>query len=54
VLAALYPAQKSGLDQVLAAQLAAVPDTPGKQQGIQVGPASPDCSSTSGRPMGPR
>src|SRR5689334_12688052 len=37
VLAALYPAQKSGLDQVLAAQLAAIPDTPGKQQGIQVG-----------------
>jgi membrane-associated phospholipid phosphatase len=37
VLAALYPAQNSGLDQMLAAQLAAIPDTPGKQQGIQVG-----------------
>ena len=37
VLAALYPAQKSGLDQMLAAQLAAIPNTPGKQQGIQVG-----------------
>jgi len=37
VLAALYPAQKSGLDQMLAAQLAAIPDTPGKQQGVQVG-----------------
>jgi len=37
VLAALYPAQKSGLDQMLAAQLAAIPDTPGKQKGIQVG-----------------
>ena len=37
VLAALYPAQKSGLDQMLAAQLSAIPDTRGKQQGIQVG-----------------
>jgi membrane-associated phospholipid phosphatase len=37
VLAALYPAQKSGLDQMLAAQLAAIPDTPGKQRGLQVG-----------------
>jgi membrane-associated phospholipid phosphatase len=37
VLAALYPAQKSGLDQMLAAQLAAIPDTRGKQRGIQVG-----------------
>jgi membrane-associated phospholipid phosphatase len=37
VLAALYPAQKSGLDQMLAAQLAAIPDTPGKQQAIRVG-----------------
>jgi len=37
VLAALYPAQKSGLDQLLAAQLAAIPNTPGKQRGIQVG-----------------
>jgi membrane-associated phospholipid phosphatase len=37
VLAAHYPAQKSGLDQMLAAQLAAIPNTPGKQQGVQVG-----------------
>jgi membrane-associated phospholipid phosphatase len=37
VLATLYPAQKSGLDQMLAGELAAIPDTPGKQQGIQVG-----------------
>jgi membrane-associated phospholipid phosphatase len=37
VLAALYPAQKSGIDQVLAGQLAAIPSTTGKQQGIQVG-----------------
>ncbi len=37
VLAALYPAQKSGIDQVLAGQLAAIPNTTGKQQGIQVG-----------------
>ena len=37
VLAALYPTQKNGLDQMLAAQLSAIPDTPGKQQGIQVG-----------------
>jgi membrane-associated phospholipid phosphatase len=37
VLAALYPAQQSGLDQMLAAELAALPDTPGKRQGIEVG-----------------
>jgi membrane-associated phospholipid phosphatase len=37
VLAALYPAQKSGLDQMLAGELAAIPDGPGKQQGIEVG-----------------
>jgi membrane-associated phospholipid phosphatase len=37
VLAALYPAQQSGIDQMLAGQLAAIPDTPGKQQGIEVG-----------------
>src|SRR5690348_8338337 len=37
VLAALYPAQQSGLDQMLAGELAAIPDSPGKQQGIQVG-----------------
>src|SRR5690348_16540069 len=37
VLAALYPAQKPEIDQVLATELAAIPNTPGKQQGIQVG-----------------
>src|SRR5689334_17871602 len=37
VLAALYPAQQSGLDQMLASELAAIPDGPGKQQGIQAG-----------------
>jgi hypothetical protein len=37
VLAALYPAQKPEIDQMLAAELAAIPSTPGKQQGIQVG-----------------
>jgi membrane-associated phospholipid phosphatase len=37
VLATLYPAQKSGLDQMLAGELAAIPDSPGKQQGIEVG-----------------
>jgi len=37
VLAALYPTQQSGLDQMLATELAAIPDTPGKQQGIAVG-----------------
>jgi membrane-associated phospholipid phosphatase len=37
VLAALYPTQKSGLDQLLVTQLAAIPDSPGKQRGIQVG-----------------
>ena len=37
VLAALYPAQQSGLDQMLAGELAAIPDGPGKQQGIEVG-----------------
>src|SRR5690349_8802334 len=37
VLAALYPAQTSGLDQMLAGELAAIPDSPGKQQGIEVG-----------------
>jgi membrane-associated phospholipid phosphatase len=39
VLAALYPAQKSVLDQMLAGQLATIPNTPGRQQGIQVGAA---------------
>jgi hypothetical protein len=37
VLATLYPAQKSGLDQMLAGELSAIPDSPGKQQGIEVG-----------------
>ena len=37
VLAALYPAQKSGLDQMLASELAAIPNGQGKQQGIKVG-----------------
>jgi membrane-associated phospholipid phosphatase len=37
VLAALYPAQKPEIDQMLATELAAIPNTPGKQQGIQVG-----------------
>ena len=37
VLTALYPAQKSGLDQMLATELAAIPGRPGKQQGISVG-----------------
>jgi membrane-associated phospholipid phosphatase len=37
VLAALYPAQKSGLDQMLATELAAIPNSAGKQEGIQVG-----------------
>ncbi len=37
VLTALYPPLKSGLDQLLASELAAMPDSPGKQQGIRVG-----------------
>jgi len=37
VLAALYPAQKPEIDQMLATELAAIPDSAGKQQGIQVG-----------------
>ena len=37
VLTALYPSLKSGLDQMLAGELAAIPDTQGKQQGIRVG-----------------
>jgi membrane-associated phospholipid phosphatase len=37
VLTALYPAQKSGLDQMLATELAAIPDGQRKQQGIKVG-----------------
>jgi membrane-associated phospholipid phosphatase len=37
VLTALYPPLKSGLDQLLAGELAAIPDTPGKQRGIEVG-----------------
>jgi membrane-associated phospholipid phosphatase len=37
VLAALYPAQKPEIDQMLATELAAIPDSAGKQQGTQVG-----------------
>jgi membrane-associated phospholipid phosphatase len=37
LLSALYPALKSGPDQMLASELAAIPDTRGKQQGIGVG-----------------
>src|SRR6266852_4362186 len=37
VLTALYPSQKSGLDQMLASELAAIPNGQGKQQGIKVG-----------------
>ncbi len=37
VLTALYPPLKSGLDQLLAGELAAIPDTQGKQRGIEVG-----------------
>jgi len=37
VLTALYPPLESGLDQLLAGELAAIPDTRGKQQGIGVG-----------------
>jgi membrane-associated phospholipid phosphatase len=37
VLTALYPAQKPAIDQMLATELAAIPNSPGKQQGIQVG-----------------
>jgi len=36
-LTALYPSQKSGLDQMLASELAAIPNGQGKQQGIKVG-----------------
>ena len=38
-LTALYPSQKSGLDQMLASELAAIPNGQGKQQGIKVGAA---------------
>jgi membrane-associated phospholipid phosphatase len=37
VLAALYPSFKAELDNILAGQLAAIPDNNGKQQGITVG-----------------
>src|SRR6059058_3040032 len=36
-LVALYPKWKTALDQLLAGELAAIPDGAGKQQGIQVG-----------------
>jgi membrane-associated phospholipid phosphatase len=38
-LTALYPSQKSGLGQMLASELAAIPNGQGKQQGIKVGAA---------------
>jgi membrane-associated phospholipid phosphatase len=38
-LTALYPSQKSGLDQMLASELAAIPNGQGKRQGIRVGAA---------------
>ena len=38
-LTALYPSQQSGLDQMLASELAAIPNGQGKQQGIKVGAA---------------
>jgi membrane-associated phospholipid phosphatase len=37
VLTVLYPTLKSGPDQLLAGELAAIPDTRGKRQGIRVG-----------------
>ncbi len=37
VLTALYPSLKNELDQLLAKELAAIPDTRGKQWGIRVG-----------------
>ena len=37
VLTALYPTQRTGPDQLLASELAAIPDSRGKQQGIRVG-----------------
>src|SRR6266567_5163498 len=37
VLTALYPALQTGPDQLLAGELAAIPGTRGKQQGIRVG-----------------
>src|SRR6266568_5954518 len=40
VLTALYPTLRSGPDQLLAGELAAVPDSRGKQQGIRVGEAA--------------
>jgi len=40
VLTALYPTLRSGPDRLLAGELAAVPDSRGKQQGIRVGEAA--------------
>ena len=37
VLTALYPTSRIGPDQLLASELAAIPDSRGKQQGIRVG-----------------
>lgn len=39
VVTALYPSTAAGADQLLATELAAVPDAPGKQDGILVGRA---------------
>ena len=39
VLTALYPTLRSGPDRLLTAELAAIPDSRGKQQGIRVGEA---------------
>ena len=54
VLTALYPTLKTGPDQLLTDQLAAIPNTRGKQQGIRVGTLSPNGSSASGRPTDQR
>ena len=54
MLAALYPAQKSGLDQMLAASSPPSPMARASSRASRWGLASPDCSSTSGRPTGQR
>ena len=54
VLAALYPAQKSGFDQLLAGQLAAIPTVLASSRASRWDPPSPGCSLTSGRRTGPR
>jgi hypothetical protein len=42
VLAALYPSMKSGLDAMLSSELAMIPDSRGKADGIRVGAAVAD------------